>query len=144
MIHETEANILSEIPREECVQLLALHRVGRIALPTLEGAVLVVPVNYVLDGEVIVFRSDPGEKLDAIHGHRASFQIDYIDPVHRTGWSVLVQGTAHRAGHREIEHLALDPWVGGEKDAWVRIVPRSISGRRLTIEHLPLDSRGYL
>ena len=61
---------------------------------------LVLPVNYVLDGDVIVFRSDPGEKLDAIDGHPASFQIDFIDAFHHTGWSVLVRGTAYRATAR--------------------------------------------
>ena len=133
-----------EIPRDECVQLLAMFSVGRLALTTVGGAVLVVPVNYVLDGDVVVFRSDPGEKLDSVHGHKASFQIDFIDSFHRTGWSVLVQGTAHRATHPEIEHLAVESWVGGENQAWIRIVPRSITGRRLAAEDIPLDSRGYL
>ena len=140
----TEEPSYEELPREECLQLLAAFTVGRIALLTHEGGVLVVPVNYVLDGEIVVFRSDPGEKLDAIHGRAASFQIDFIDPFHHTGWSVLVQGTAHRASHAEIAHLNVESWVGGEKAAWVRVVPRAITGRRLAAADIPLDSRGYL
>jgi nitroimidazol reductase NimA-like FMN-containing flavoprotein (pyridoxamine 5'-phosphate oxidase superfamily) len=140
----TASAAYEELAREECLQLLASFAVGRVALVTVEGSVLVVPVNYVLDGEVIVFRSDPGEKLDAIHGRHASFQIDYIDPHKRTGWSVLVRGTAHRASHREIAHLNVESWVGGDKQVWVRVVPRSITGRRLAAVDIPLDSRGYL
>ena len=140
----THDSSYQEVPRDECLRLLAAFTVGRIALATHEGAVLVLPVNYVLDGDVIVFRSDPGEKLDAIHGHSASFQIDFIDAFHHTGWSVLVQGTAHRASHREIAHLHIESWVGGEKTAWVRVVPRTITGRRLAAADIPLDSRGYL
>jgi len=104
----------------------------------------VVPVNYIVDGEVIVFRSDPGEKLDRLHEAPASFQIDFVDPIHHTGWSVLVQGIAHRASATEVEHLDIESWAGGEKSHWVRVVPHAITGRRLVLPDLPLDLRGYL
>ena len=133
-----------ELARDECLMLLRSITVGRIALATSEGAVVVVPVNYVVDGEVIVFRSGPGEKLEAIHGRQASFQIDFIDHVHRTGWSVLVRGTAHRASQEEVSHLHIEPWEAGEKAVWVRIVPTAISGRRIATLDIPLDTRGYL
>jgi nitroimidazol reductase NimA-like FMN-containing flavoprotein (pyridoxamine 5'-phosphate oxidase superfamily) len=134
---------LVELERDECVALLRSFTVGRVAIPGSSGAVLVVPVNYVVDGEMIVFRSDPGEKLDHLDGMPASFQIDSIDPVHHTGWSVLVQGTAHRARAAEVEHLDLESWAGGEKAQWVRLLPDAITGRRLVIPNLPLDLRGY-
>jgi uncharacterized protein len=134
---------LVELARDECLLLLGAFTVGRVAIALPSGSVLVVPVNYVLDGEAIVFRSDPGEKLDHLHGAPASFQIDFIDPVHHTGWSVLVQGTAHRVSATEVEHLAVEPWAGGQKPHWVRVVPSAITGRRLIAPNLPLDLRGY-
>ena len=103
-----------------------------------------VPVNYLVDGDAIVFRSDPGEKLDRLHEQPASFQIDFIDPFHHTGWSVLVRGTAYRATATEVDHLDIESWAGGEKPHWVRVVPHEITGRRLVTPHLPLDLRGYL
>ena len=134
---------LVELAREECLDLLRAFTVGRVAIASASGSVLVVPVNYIVDGEVIVFRSDPGEKLDLLHGAPASFQIDFIDPVHHTGWSVLVQGTAHRVAATEVAHLDIQPWASGEKPHWVRVVPNAITGRRLMAPNLPLDLRGY-
>jgi nitroimidazol reductase NimA-like FMN-containing flavoprotein (pyridoxamine 5'-phosphate oxidase superfamily) len=118
--------------------------VGRLAIASPGAAPLVVPVNYVLDGEIVVFRSDPGEKVLLLRGSPVSFQIDQIDPFRRTGWSVLVQGVAYEATPREIEHLHIDPWAPGEKSHWVRIVPASITGRRIQLPELRRDSKGYL
>ena len=135
---------LEEMEREECLVLLRAFTVGRVAITTPSGAVLVVPVNYVVDGEVIVFRSDPGEKLEHLHERPASFQIDFVDPYHRSGWSVLVQGVAYLADPNEVEHLDVVSWAGGDKSHWVRVVPANITGRRLSPPDLPLDVRGYL
>ena len=135
---------LVELARDECLSLLRSFTVGRVAIASPSGSLLVVPVNYIVDGEVIVFRSDPGEKLERLHGAPASFQIDFIDPVHHTGWSVLAQGTAHRASAAEVSHLDIESWAGGEKSHWVRVVPHAITGRRLVVPALPLDLRGYL
>lgn len=140
----TDARATMEaLDREECVALLRAFTVGRVALVSSDGTPLVLPVNYVVDEEVVVFRSGPGEKLEQIHGAPASFQIDFIDSYHRSGWSVLVQGTAFHASAEEIAHLAVTPWLEGEMRHWVRLVPRSITGRRLVPPDIPLDVRGY-
>jgi len=142
-MNRDESVSIEEVPREECLALLASFTVGRIALALPDGAVIVLPVNYVLDGEVIVFRSDPGEKMSALHARPASFQIDWIDPFHRTGWSVLVRGKAFLVTDAEVAHLALEPWTG-DKHHWVKVVPEAITGRRLRAADMPLDTRGYL
>lgn len=67
-----------------------------------------------------------------------SFQVDDIDPVRQTGWTVLVQGRASEVTPWEREDLRLRPWAPGKKDHWVRIVPDSITGRRLR----PSDGSG--
>ena len=135
---------LEEIGREECLRLLASLSVGRIAVALPGEPPLVVPVNYVLDGEVVVFRSEPGSKVHAARKQPVSFEVDYVDPFHQTGWSVLVQGAAYEATAREVRNLWVVPWAGGKKDHWIRIVPKGISGRRIRRpEALPLDQRGY-
>ena len=68
---------LDVLSKEECLRLLASEEVGRV-VTTAKGRIHIVPVNYVLDGETIVFRTDPGTKLDAADGP-AAFEIDGFD-----------------------------------------------------------------
>ena len=139
------ASTLEPIPRDECLDLVRSFSIGRIAVAVPDGPPLVVPVNYVLDGEVVVFRSDLGTKLGAAHHQPITFQVDFIDPFHRAGWSVLVRGDAYEATSWEVGHLDLHPWAGGDKEHWVRLVPRAITGRKIRLPEVqPLDSRGYL
>src|SRR3546814_13915311 len=73
-------------------------------------------------------------------GRRApvSFEIDCFDRAHHTGWSVVVSGyldevTPYDAETFDRVHkLAVDPWAGGEKSHWVRIVPSRIPGREVS------------
>jgi nitroimidazol reductase NimA-like FMN-containing flavoprotein (pyridoxamine 5'-phosphate oxidase superfamily) len=136
---------LSKLDREECVHLLRTMRVGRIAVAKRHESPLVVPVNYVMDGDVVVFRTDPGLKLDLLRRDPVSFQVDYIDLNAHTGWSVLVAGWAHEATEWEVGHLELEPWGPGEKPHWVRIEPDRITGRRLTRDFSAfVSARSYL
>src|SRR5947207_6690618 len=82
-----------EINRDECLQLLAGRRVGRIAFVA-DGQPLVFPVNYALDDETIVFRSDKGTKLTHAPLTKVAFEIDAIDETNGEGWDVVVQGHA--------------------------------------------------
>jgi nitroimidazol reductase NimA-like FMN-containing flavoprotein (pyridoxamine 5'-phosphate oxidase superfamily) len=141
---EEESASLEEIPREECLELLNTCPVGRFAVATPGAPPLVVPVNYLLDGDVILFRTDPGEKVFQLRGSPVSFQIDQIDPHRHTGWTVLVQGVAYEATPKEIEHLALETWAPGDKTHWIRIAPGAITGRRIRLPQLPTDGRAYL
>jgi uncharacterized protein len=128
---------LDLLDREECLELLAAREVGRIGI-VVGGQPVVLPINYRVapDGQ-IVFRTDPGMKLDAATRAKVALEIDELDPVHRTGWSVLVQGRGEEITEyddretRELSALPVEPWAGGEKAHWVRIVPSSITGRRL-------------
>lgn len=129
---DDHAQELEEIDRDECLRLLATRSVGRLAVAEPGQAPLVVPVNYALVGESIVFRSDPGTKLRLLVTEPVSFQVDDIDPAQRSGWSVLLQGLAYRASEREIdEAVHLHSFAPGRKDYWVRLVPKSITGRRI-------------
>ena len=136
---------LIALDRAECLELLRAQPVGRIAVVDGDSP-LVVPVNYTLDGDCVVFRSDAGTKLAALAHHKVSFEVDFIDWYHRTGWSVLVRGTASEATHWEVDHLLLEPWAEGDKRHWVRIPIGEVTGRRLEAMEFdwPPDGRGYL
>jgi len=135
---------LEVMSREECFQLVASLSIGRVAVGRHEEPPLVVPVNYVLDGEVIVFRSDPGTKVLALREQPISFQVDFVDPFHQTGWSVLVTGVAYEATPVEVEHLTVESWVGGDKEHCVRVMPMTVSGRRIRLPEIRMSDRGYL
>lgn len=76
---------LQRIDRDECFELLAGDVVGRLAV--VHGHTpAIFPVNYVLDGADIVFRTDAGTKLDAAERASACFEIDGIDRKTRVGW----------------------------------------------------------
>jgi len=139
MADETKRS-MEELSVAECLELLGGASVGRIAVAGPDGPPLVIPVNFVMDGDVIVFRTGVGAKLDGLRRHPASFQIDWVDPFHRTGWSVLVQGFAYEGSPPNVD---LDPWDDGPKIHWVRLLPATITGRRLRLESIELDQRGY-
>jgi nitroimidazol reductase NimA-like FMN-containing flavoprotein (pyridoxamine 5'-phosphate oxidase superfamily) len=123
------------IDRAGCLRLLAETPVGRIGLVE-GGAPLVLPVNYALAGESIVFRTAPGTKLDAAHRAPACFEIDHFEPEHRSGWSVLVRGHLVEVDEHDHERWAEvaalpDPWAEGPKEHVLCLEPHTITGRRV-------------
>ena len=139
-----DRNGLEIICRAECLRLLAGARIGRVGLSV--GALpTVLPVNFAVVDDAIVLRTAPGSKLDAALANAVvAFEVDSFDPLYHTGWSVLVQGVAYEATPREVEHLRIEPWAPGEKSHWVRIVPASITGRRIALPELQRESKGSL
>lgn len=120
---------------EECLALLESGGVGRVGLMSADGIVM-LPVNYAIAAKTIVFRTAPDTLLAALANAPASFEADHVDEASRAGWSILVQGRAHRvASEREVRSLEqgtrLEPWAPGARDVWVRITPARISGRRI-------------
>jgi uncharacterized protein len=134
---------LVELSREECLTLLSGQSVGRIAVIADDGLPFVAPVNYETSGHTILFRTNAGSKLDALQRHPVAFQIDSIDPARRAGWSVLVQGIAHEAAPHELPSVIVEPWLG-PKQHWIQVVPRYISGRRISLPDITFDARGCL
>jgi nitroimidazol reductase NimA-like FMN-containing flavoprotein (pyridoxamine 5'-phosphate oxidase superfamily) len=126
---------------DECFDLLRCHEIGRIAVGSPYGPPFVAPVTYVLDGTDLLFRSNPGAKLDAVD-QLVSFQVDEFDRSHRSGWSVLLQGQISLADDADVAHLELDPWIGS-RAFWIRLVPAVVTGRRLALRLPDLDGRGY-
>jgi uncharacterized protein len=48
---------LEELDRDECLRLLARCSLGRVGI-VVSGRPLMFPVNFTLDGEAVVFRSN--------------------------------------------------------------------------------------
>jgi len=126
---------LEILPFDRCLQLLAASPVGRVSFFA-DGEIVVLPVNYVMDGQDPVFRTARGSKLSAAEGQNVvAFEADDYDERTRSGWSVLVNGRAHaiyeEAEIQRLSRLGLRPWVSAaDRPFWIRIHPTSISGRR--------------
>lgn len=136
MTDANEEREIHELTKQECLELLARNEIGRLAVVA-DGQPRIFPVNYVLDGEIVVFRTDPGTKLDHAGLDRVAFEVDEIDRHSRTATSVAIAGIAReltdaldRASERE-QAMDLRPWASGTKDHWVRILPIDIAGRRI-------------
>jgi len=123
------------LDRAECLALLGTQRLGRIAVLVDPAAgPHVVPVNYALFRGSIVLRSIPGTKLDRLATSPVTFEVDSFDPYVRMGWSVIVEGLACKVTGSEldVEELNLTPLLNRPDSHWVRLTPRSITGRRVT------------
>lgn len=126
---------LRRLDRDECLTRLAQDSVGRLAVITAGGSPAVFPVNYALDGETIIIRTDPGTKLADGPRGPACFEIDEIDRNSREGWSVTATGrleevTPYQAAQvARARALDLEPWADGPKTHFLRLVPSWISGR---------------
>ncbi len=134
---ESEPVRIQTLGREECLHLLATQQVGRVGYVS-DGQPDVLPVNYVLDGDAIVFATSPGTKLWAATRTPVAFEVDSIDPPTRSGWSVVIHGLAQEitdldspAVIERIHVLTLSPWPGGKRTTMVRLPAMAISGRRV-------------
>ena len=126
---------LEILTTDECLDLLRSQTLGRVAVQIGE-APAILPVNYALLDDDVVFRTDPGTKLSAaIMQTMVAFEVDDRDPVTRAGWSVLIVGYSEQVRDRatlaRVDALGLEPWVTEGLDFVVRIRTRTISGRRL-------------
>ena len=114
-----------ELSREECHTLLGGRHLGRLAFVDDKWPVI-LPVNYVLDDASVIFRTDEGSKLDAaVRGAPVAFEVDGVNEIEQTGWSVLARGHAEEVTDPDqldrLRRLPLVPWAPGAKAHYVRI-----------------------
>ena len=99
------------------LDLLARRQLGRLAL-AVDGDPDIFPVNYVVDGPRVLFRTAPGSKLAELSVNpRVAFEVDEYDETY--GASVVLKGVAERlelqreidAAMRSADSLDTDPQV---------------------------------
>jgi uncharacterized protein len=126
---------LEHLSPVECWKLLAQSAVGRVGV-LVDSAPEIYPVNFVVDDDTIVFRTDPGSKLRGFgRSPSVCFEADGFDIEALSGWSVLVKGRAvELQGADELRRAADLPlrfWAIGDKAHWIRIKPSEVTGRRI-------------
>lgn len=139
---ELDRNGLVVLDREECLRLLAGAHLGRLGV-SMSALPVVLPVNYAFDGDAIVVRTATGTKFDAaLAGAVVAFEVDDIDPMYQTGWSVMVQGLTEvvrdEAALERTQRLPLRAWASPEADQFVRITIERVSGRRIVHDRVPV------
>jgi uncharacterized protein len=127
---------LELLDEEACLALLGSTSIGRVAV-TLGALPAVLPVNFgLLDGD-IVFWTGEGTKLRAAVANAVvGFEADRIDPVDRTGWSVLVVGRAVEVKDpgtiERARALGIRPWTAANRRSHAILIhPEFVSGRRI-------------
>ena len=127
----TTENPVVRLSEEECWQRLRGSELGRLV--TRVGDVIdIFPINYVVDGTSIVFRTAEGSKLvELTVNDEVLFEVD--EHTDADAWSVIVRGSAHvldtLAEREAAVGLGLQPWVPTLKYNYVRISPSSLTGR---------------
>lgn len=124
-----------ELPKDECLRLLASVRLGRI-IYTLQALPAVAVVNFAMHDGGVVFRINGGSRLGAAIRHVVvAFEADEFDQDTHGGWSVTIVGTADEvtdAGQvAALSALSLDPWAFGGGEHFIRISPDIVNGRRV-------------
>jgi len=128
------------ISAAECLQLLATEEVGRLGV-IVDGRPDIFPVNYTVDGDGILFRTADGSKLEgALHGP-VVFEVDQLSRESRTGWSVVVHGTAATYTRFDTpdRRETRQPWLDTIKPHLIRLAPTRITGRRIQISRASDD-----
>ena len=119
----------------QCRGYLGTGGVGRMVFAGPRGPEA-IPVNYaMLDGDIVLRTG--GHTVLAGHAERTpvSFEVDRLDEALAEGWSILARGVAQTvtapAELETVRSLGLEPWVGGDKDMYLRITVTDMTGRRI-------------
>ncbi|MGW2248724.1 helix-turn-helix domain-containing protein [Kitasatospora sp. NPDC001660] len=135
--------LLEELDPAACWAKLAPGGVGRVVFTRPHGLVA-LPVNYQVLDATILYRTTSDSDLAETTGQEVAFEVDQLDEVFATGWSVLVNGTAATVTGEDVvhwfeQHADPHPWAGGgDRNTWVRIRPTGITGRIIRPEGPPI------
>jgi nitroimidazol reductase NimA-like FMN-containing flavoprotein (pyridoxamine 5'-phosphate oxidase superfamily) len=134
--HDPERRF-EQLSIEQCHQYLRATSVGRVGWSGDNGP-LILPVAYVLQGNVIVFRtSETGPMAELAEPQPVAFEIDAFDPSRRDAWSVSVVGQSQRAAPvSDAAEAEPDPvpWVTGNRQLRIAITMDRVTGRLLSRE----------
>ena len=133
---ELDRNGLEVLDEAACLALVGTATLGRVAITS--GALpTILPVNYRLVGNTVLFRTGRGTKLDAATANAVvAFEVDDFDPIGHTGWSVNIIGVA-RDLEAVLRHITFDRteiprWAPTGDERVVAIVAELVTGRRIT------------
>lgn len=132
----TPTHQVETIGDDECRTLLEGCEIGRVAFIA-DDAPTILPVDFMLYENMIVFRSDPGSKVAHIPLAYVCFEADgAVGP--DVVWSVVVHGpardvtTALNDQFEQMRRVPMSSFAVMDDPHWLAIDIERISGRRLT------------
>ena len=146
--NETPEDAITVLSEEQSLERMKTQSVGRLVVRRAND-MDIFPINFVVDtnnpfaedGTALYFRTAEGTKLFTVNLNAdVLFEVDEFHEG-ENAWSVVVKGTAalvkdtNEANHADT--LGLKPWVPTLKYNFVRITPKSISGRAFVLGEEP-------
>ena len=98
----------------------------------------VLPVNHTVVGQHVAWLSGTGTKLGiAAAEETIALEADEIDETSKTGWSVLVHGTARIVTDPDLKQRLFaaekTPWSSADqRTIWIEVADAVVSGRRVS------------
>lgn len=132
--------VVWSLDEDACWNLVTRCPVGRLAV-VVDGHPDIFPVNHVVHGNRVLFRTAQGSKLaDIAANSRVAFEVDELEGSRVS--SAVLKGLARRLQlQSEIDvadALPLASWIPTLKYHWVEISSSSITGRRFVREAEPV------
>ncbi|MFM2070353.1 MAG: hypothetical protein RLZZ623_616 [Actinomycetota bacterium] len=128
--------------RDACEALLRSRHSGRVAY--VNGPFpMILPVNFELFDEFIVFRTGVGSKLANIPMRPVAFEVDGRDGAN--AWSVVVVGharevtTALGPRYDALRQCEITILAAGDKTHWIAIEIEEMTGREFCVVAEPTD-----
>jgi uncharacterized protein len=130
------ASSFVDMSAQECRDRLGAGGVGRVAFCAPDGP-QIYPVTFSVVDEDVVFRVAPYTRLGMhVPGQDVAFEVDEVDHARRDGWSVVVKGRATPVDDPDeilrLRRQGPQPWAPGQRHLYLRIRPRSVTGRSVT------------
>ncbi len=133
---DTDRRGLRVLDRAECLRRLREVPVGRLGF-TLDGSMVILPVNFVVRGERICFKTTWGSKLRAVASEeQVVFEVDDYSGGRRLGWSILARTTPSMVEDQdiraELDATGMTPWAPLTENAfWVQLRIDRLDGREI-------------
>lgn len=126
----------SALTVSRCWDQLRGVSVGRLAV-VVDGRPEIFPMNYVVDGTSVVFRTALGTKMDAAANGPVAFEADGFDQQLEEAWSVVIKGTAAEINDVDelvaAARLPLAPLNSAAKTRFLRVTAEEITGRQFPV-----------
>lgn len=130
-------NVAAVLTAERCWELVGARGVARVVVPTRTpgGEPSLRVLDYATAGRALVVSasSSSGVVAAARQEARLLVEVDALDPVRPSGWSVVLSGPARVLADDEPTAGAY-PWPRAAGSLLVAMTPTWLSGRRLVVD----------
>jgi hypothetical protein len=136
----------ADLSPADCQALLESRNIGRIGWTAGDGP-QIFPVSYACVADLIVFRTSPfGVLSELVRPAQVVFEVDELDELAHTGWSVIARGRAQAvASPALLTHLwtvdGAEPWAAGTRNLFIGIEVERLTGRSFGSRRLPSTGR---